>query len=158
MQEYQLLLEKKSKSDMSVEDLRCVVRTSSDRAWNYEHRPSSLKPLGLAIGLQDMITVYVIRRETGNMMNSRNNSNKTGTNFSDYHHESNIGSIGAYRSWCKQVSIHSIGISYRRTLDQTFESYIKDKQRIRLCGVQHRRMFVWTRGCLINCHRNNGHH
>lgn len=33
---------------------------------------SSLKTLGLAIGFQDIITVYVIRPETGNMMNGMN--------------------------------------------------------------------------------------
>ena len=45
------------------------TRTSLDRAWKYEQFHSALKTLGLATGFKEPISVYVIRRETGNVMN-----------------------------------------------------------------------------------------
>lgn len=45
------------------------VRTSPDRAWQYDQFHPSLKILGLATGFREIISIYVIRRETGNVMN-----------------------------------------------------------------------------------------
>lgn len=45
------------------------VRTSPDRAWQYDHFHPSLKTLGLATGFREIISIYAIRRETGNVMN-----------------------------------------------------------------------------------------
>ena len=45
------------------------TRTSLNRAWKYEQFHSALKTLGLATGFKEPISVYVIRRETGNVMN-----------------------------------------------------------------------------------------
>lgn len=39
---------------------------------SYDHFHSSLKTLGLATGFQHVISPYVIRRETGNVMNVSN--------------------------------------------------------------------------------------
>lgn len=47
------------------------LRTSPDRAWKYEHFHPSLKTLGLATGFKEIISIYVIRRETGNVMNGK---------------------------------------------------------------------------------------
>lgn len=48
------------------------TRTSPDLAWRYEDFCSFLRTLGFATGFEDIITVYVLRQETGNMINGKN--------------------------------------------------------------------------------------
>ncbi|KAI9765002.1 MAG: hypothetical protein M1840_007924 [Geoglossum simile] len=46
------------------------IMTSPDRAWQYDSFQPSLRILGKATGFKHPITVYSIRRETGNIMNA----------------------------------------------------------------------------------------
>ncbi len=45
------------------------MRTSPDRKWQYDNFHPSLKTLGLATGFKEIISIYLIRQETGNIMN-----------------------------------------------------------------------------------------
>lgn len=47
------------------------MRTSPDRTWQYDHFHPSLKTLGLATGFKEIISIYVIQRETGNVINGK---------------------------------------------------------------------------------------